>query len=740
MMKKTTSVIIVLLAVTLAGSTFLEKQTGTAFVSEHIHHSPVFIALWALLAIASTILMIKEGNWKRLSVSTLHTALYLILAGAMLSTLFGQHGSVTLTPGEAVQTFRSEKNGTRTLPFQLTLERFETVCYPGTRSPMDYVSHVQVDDMERSVRKKADVSMNNILKYRNYRFYQNDFDETGRSVLEVARDPWGIGFTYAGYIILFFSLIFMFFEKEGRFRTLLRDPLLKKGALAATAILLLCTQSLCANPAPRTLPRESAREMGEIYVLYNGRICPMGTLAKDFTTKLCGKAHYKGLTSEQVLCGWIFHFEDWAEEPMIKIKGKEVRKILGINGKYASLMDFADARGKNRIDAAMEKLHMGDPIFRKLAAANEKQQIIQMILNRKLLKIFPVADSAGNLEWYSQNDVLPLHLDGKEYLFIRKQLNYCQELVVKQDFEMLDTVFAKTVKYQKQHASGFLPSPFRLHAEKIYNRVSAGKWTAMSGVTIGLLFFFLFLFYSGKGKKMPLAAQRCGLLLMVLLTVFLACMFALRWIVGGHIPMAGSHDTMNLMALFVCILCLCLHKHTEMAVPSGLLMTGFLMLVSMIGGANPTVTPLMPVLSSPLLSLHVTVIMMAYAMLFFVALNSISAIVAGCGHGRMLEQMERQRLLGMLLLYPATALLAVGIFIGAVWANISWGRYWSWDPKEVWALITLFVYAMPLHDRIWRNFQKPWFFHIYCLIAFLSVLITYFGLNLILGGMHAYNR
>ena len=378
-------------------------------------------------------------------------------------------------------------------------------------------------------------------------------------------------------------------------------------------------------------------------------------------------------------------------------------------------------------------------MFRKLAAANEKQQIIQMILNRKLLKIFPVADSAGNLEWYSQNDVLPLHLDGKEYLFIRKQLNYCQELVVKQDFDMLNTVFDKTVKFQRERASGFLPSPFRLHAEKIYNRVSAGKWTAMSAVTVGLLFFFLFLFYSGKGKKMPLAAQRCGLLLMVLLTVFLACMFALRWIVGGHIPMAGSHDTMNLMALFVCILCLCLRKRTETAVPSGLLMTGFLMLVSMIGGANPAVTPLMPVLSSPLLSLHVTVIMMAYAILFFVALNSITAIVAGCGHGRMREQMERQRLLGMLLLYPATALLAVGIFIGAVWANISWGRYWSWDPKEVWALITLLVYAMPLHDRIWRKFQNPRFFHIYCLLAFLSVLITYFGVNFVLGGMHAYN-
>ena len=195
---------------------------------------------------------------------------------------------------------------------------------------------------------------------------------------------------------------------------------------------------------------------------------------------------------------------------------------------------------------------------------------------------------------------------------------------------------------------------------------------------------------------------------------------------------------MNLLALALCVLTLALSGRVEMALPSGLLMTGFVLLVQMMGGANPPVTHLMPVLSSPLLSLHVTVIMVAYALLFFVMLNGISAVVVRFTQPANQAYLERLRSISMVMLYPAVALLAMGIFIGAVWANISWGNYWSWDPKEVWALITLLVYAMPLHDGIWKAFRKPMFFHLYSVVAFLSVLVTYFGVNLFLGGIHAY--
>jgi ABC-type transport system involved in cytochrome c biogenesis permease subunit len=195
---------------------------------------------------------------------------------------------------------------------------------------------------------------------------------------------------------------------------------------------------------------------------------------------------------------------------------------------------------------------------------------------------------------------------------------------------------------------------------------------------------------------------------------------------------------MNLLALSICIITLLMSRKYEMALPAGLMMTGFVLLVQMMGGSNPPITHLMPVLSSPLLSLHVTVIMIAYALLFFVMLNGISAVIVRFTQPSNTQYLERLRDISMIMLYPAVALLAAGIFIGAVWANISWGNYWSWDPKEVWALITLLVYAAPLHNTLWKSFQKPMFFHIYGIIAFLSVLITYFGVNFLLGGMHSY--
>ena len=145
--------------------------------------------------------------------------------------------------------------------------------------------------------------------------------------------------------------------------------------------------------------------------------------------------------------------------------------------------------------------------------------------------------------------------------------------------------------------------------------------------------------------------------------------------------------------------------------------------------------PLLPVLRSPFFSLHIATIVTAYALLLAIMVVGIMAIIKPKDSSRL----ERLKHLSTSMLYPAVALLAIGIFIGAVWANVSWGNYWSWDPKEVWALITLLIYAAPLHERLWKSFQKPLFFHIYGILAFLSVLITYFGVNLLLGGVHAYS-
>ena len=723
------SALLIALVVAMAAGTVVEMRHGNDYALGHVYGAWWFVALWALLAVGIIVMMIVRKSWKRSVVCALHSSVLLILLGALLTMTTGQHGEITLKPHVANTEFTVEKHGescTETLPFWLILERFEVETYPGTHTPMDFVSYLQITNRGKVFHAK--ISMNHILKFRHYRFYQSDYDEEGNSVLSVAHDPWGVGVTYAGYILLFAALFGLFVERNGQFRTLLRNT---AGKAAALLVLVTLCAALPAQAAekPGVLPKESADKMGQMYVMYKGRVCPLQTLAKDFTTKLYGNARYRGYTPEQVLSGWLFYTNEWQNEPTPKIERDLKRK--------------------------------------KFREAEEKRQIINMLLNGQLLKIFPHADSVQQVTWYSQQDMLPPDIPDDEQLFIRKQMSLCQEYVASGDFTELNELFGKTKIYQEKYALGQVQPQAQFRAERLYNRLTVGRWLAMVTITLGLVCFAAALICLGKGRKLYKPVRGIAIVWMSLLCVFLALVFVLRWIAGGHVPMAGSFDSMNLLALSLCVITLIITKvetrraaslqerqtpvetrhgtslqnpgnKYEIALPAGLLMTGFVLLVQMMSGSNPPITHLMPVLSSPLLSLHVTVIMIAYALLFFIMLNGISAMIVRLTQPSNTQYLERLRDISLIMLFPAVALLAAGIFIGAVWANISWGNYWSWDPKEVWALITLLVYAAPLHSTVWKSFRKPMFFHLYGILAFLSVLITYFGVNLILGGMHSY--
>ena len=271
------------------------------------------------------------------------------------------------------------------------------------------------------------------------------------------------------------------------------------------------------------------------------------------------------------------------------------------------------------------------------------------------------------------------------------------ELVVMGDFTTLDQVFEKTAEYQQKQAAAVLPFPTRICAERIYNALTTGRWLALLSITLGLLSFAIALYSSPRNKstdvsRLSIISSKMSTLIVALLTLFLLVIILLRWIAGGHAPMAGGFDSMHLMAIAIGIVALCTARRYHIAPSIALMAMGFCLMVAMMSGSNPPITHLMPVLSSPLLTLHVMVIMIAYALFIFAMLGSVAALL----RPSLRPSMER---INLLLLYPAVALLTVGIIIGALWANISWGNYWSWDPKEVWALITLLVYLYPLHLR-----------------------------------------
>lgn len=665
----------------LAIATFLEQACGTDFVEKYIYHTFWFCCLWGILAALAVMALIRRQLWKHLPTLLLHGSFLVILAGAMLTFVGSRKGYVHLTVGNKVGSFVEQESGRRIdLPFTLLLDSFRVEHYPGTEAPADYVSHIRIlrsgQDTDSASCSRS-VSMNRILSEQGFRFYQSSFDEDKRgSWLTVNYDPWGIGATYAGYVLLGISMIGLLFSHRGEFRRLMNHPLLRKGGVFC---LLLLAGSM--QVQGRTLPALSIRQADSLayeQVIYHDRVVPFNTLARDFVVKLTGRPSYAGLTPEQIIGGWLLRPEVWQYEPMIYIKNRELCRLLNLKTPYASVADLFDGQRYRLQDFWQGRQETGrkmSPLEKAIVETDEKVGLILMLQKGTLIRPLPKDDS-----------VKPLPLS-------------------------------------------------KIRAELIYNRIPFSKCLFMFNLTVGLLAFF-HLVYCGlrhSSERSGLSRRINRFLVVALYAAFLFQLFGygLRWYVGGRIPLSNGYETMQFMALCTLVLACLFRRRFPFTVPFGFLLSGFALLVAHLGQMNPQITPLMPVLVSPWLSMHVSLIMMSYALFAFIMLNGILALCIR-RHERMLMLLSR------LLLYPANFFLGAGIFMGAVWANVSWGRYWAWDPKEVWALITFLVYGMAFHSKSLSAFRRPLFFHIYMIAAFLTVLMTYFGVNYVLGGMHSY--
>lgn len=281
---------------------------------------------------------------------------------------------------------------------------------------------------------------------------------------------------------------------------------------------------------------------------------------------------------------------------------------------------------------------------------------------------------------------------------------------------------------------------FRSNAEivQIYNQLNVVKPLAFVCLTLGLLLFALYVYRFSMQQKPNRIVRYLSLAGLLLMFIFLSVLIALRSAIVGYFPLANGYEVMHFLAWTALLLTLLFYRRFQMLLPFGFLLCGFSLLVATMGEANPQITALKPVLSSPLLSVHVVVIMFSYALLAFIMLNGLTAILLHCFSENAQRQIERLKTISHLMLYPAVFCLAIGIFVGAIWANLTWGRYWGWDPKEVWALITLMIYSLALHTDSLPMFRKPMFFHLFAVVAFLAVLFTYFGVNFLLGGLHSY--
>lgn len=745
LLKRTAFSLLGILLLILTIATILEKIYGTDFVNEYIYSSVPFVILWGVTAITSLLYIIKSKLHRQPVIFLLHLSLLFILAGAFTTWIYGEQGTMRVRQGEQQTSFTDSKGISHQLPFSITLNQFEIIYYKGTLAPMDFISHISVADKDCHRQIQGKVSMNHIFSYQHYRFYQSGYNEDNEgSVFSVSHDPYGIGITYAGYTLLLLSTVFFFFSPQSRFRQLLKSPLLHR---SLTVILLLFAFSLNSNflkansPSPKVLPREVAEHFGDLYILYNNRICPLQTFARDFTIKLYGSSSYKGLTPEEVLTGWLFYYDSWKNEPIIRIKSNEARKLLEIEGNYARLKDYISTINEYKLEKMMNHIRSGEQVTDKrgIEEADEKFNIINLVCTGAMMKIFPCRNIAGKtLEWYSQSDQLPQDMDNDKWVFIRKSMSYVNEMIVMKKYNDACLLLEKIKKYQQKECDGLLPADNKFKAEKIYNQFDYSKSVAMACICIGLICFIYYCHCMASQKR---TSRKAIIILNILLWIvftYLSAAICLRGYVSNHLPLSNGFETMQFMAWCTLLLTFLLQRKFAMLLPFGFLLCGLTLMVSMLGESNPQITQLMPVLQSPLLSIHVVVIMIAYSLLAFIMLNGVTAVILHQSQKECKEQIERLQIISQIILYPAIFLLAIGIFIGAVWANVSWGRYWGWDPKEVWALITMLVYALALHPRSLPWFHRTMFFHVFCITAFITVLITYFGVNFLLGGMHSY--
>lgn len=733
-----------LLVLTMMTATVLEKVYGTDFVVSQVYGSPYFVAGWTVTAISSLIYLIGRKVSKKPLIFLLHISFLVILTGALTTHLFGRQGSLYLHTGDTpAHDYVKPDMHLETFPFQIRLKTFRIDYYPGTGAVMDFVSLVEFTDESGLTSSEGQISMNRPFTYRHYRFYQSAYDPDGQGVtLSIAYDPWGIGITYAGYSLLLLSIIGFFFQKNSHFRRLLRHPSLRSISLCSLLLLLPAyIRATQPSDTPHTLSREAAGHLGNLYLYYHERVCPLQTLAKDFTVKIYGQTHYKGLTPEQVLAGWFFYYDDWKTEPMIRIKSQEIRKLLDIGGEYAALTDFIDVNGY-KLDRLMQR---GDTLTDRRGAeeANEKFNLISMVSTGSLLRIYPYRPADGSpVRWFSFSDDLPKDLPDDQWLFIRNSMGLVAEQWMTGHPEEAIRLIDKIRSYQQKTVPHDLPSDTRFRAEKLYNHLNYTRLLAIGCLTVGILAFFYYtrrmIQSNPRNSLTDHVIHGTFLCLLILVLAYLIFLITLRGYISHHLPLTNGYETMQFMAACAVLLTCCFSKRWKGVVAFGYLTSGLSLLVAMLGEANPPITRLMPVLASPLLSSHVVSIMVAYTLLAFVMLNGVTALLLHYTRPDNETQIERLYIISRILLYPAVFFLTIGIFIGAVWANVSWGRYWGWDPKEVWALITLLIYAGALHPDSLPVFRKPLFFHEFAILAFLSVLVTYLGVNFFLGGMHSY--
>jgi len=643
------------------------------------------------------------------------------------------------------------------LPFALKLTDFQLERYPGSSSPSSYASEVEILDEGRI--EPYRIYMNNVLDHKGYRFYQASYDTDERgTVLAVNRDALGTWITYLGYLFMGIGMFFTLFGKTSRFRLI--NSKLRKLQKKPLVLLIGLFLTGVVSQAQETdffveVNKEHAEAFGHLFVQdLDGRIKPVNTLASEFLRKLSGKPYlklnHKRLTADQAFLAMHAAPNDWKDIPLIKLDQEKVSSLLPSlsstpNG-LAAFSYFLDKDGGYLLAEKVELANQKKPAERnetdkELIKVDERFNILFNVLSGNYLKLFPNKKDTNNT-WFAHthhfNDFPKEDAD-----FAKGIMPLYFKDIINGAYDSAHEKLAYVAVYQNTLAKHIIPSEQKLNAELWYNKLNINFWMFQIFFTLGGVLLLLSVVMILSSKKWVSVSWNMVFLFVLIAFLVLTGNLVLRWYVAGHAPWSNGYEMLVFVAWAIVLSGLVCFRKSVFALPLAALFSGALLFVSYLDWLNPEITNLMPVLKSYWLKIHVAIIVSSYAPLALGAVLGMTALALLLFRNKTNQKMIQKHILELtymneLLLTIGLFLLAIGTFLGGVWANESWGRYWAWDPKETWALISIIVYAVVLHLRLVPKLNNHLVFNIASMFAFWAIIMTSFGVNYYLTGLHSY--
>ena len=669
------------------------------------------------------------------------------------------------------------------LPFSIKLNDFEAERYPGTEKGYSaYSSEVTVLDKDKGDYDYK-IFMNNILDHGGYRFFQSSFDPDEKgTILSVNHDYWGTLLTYIGYFMLYFGLMAILFSKFSRFGDLKRQlEKVKDKKAKLITVLVLCfglngfaqqhfegdghnhskptkTQIDSVLKANIT-PKEHADEFGHLVIQdLSGRMMPVNTYASEMLRKLSKSDTYEGFDANQVFLSIQESPQLWYNVPIIYLKLKKadsIRSLIGVNkeDKYATLADFFNDRGEYKLAPYLDeayKAQVPNGFQKEFKEADQRVNLLFNTVEGMSLKIFPIPNDDNN-KWISNYEYIRDKTPIKDSLytnFIKNgfsvylyTLNQAKQT---DDFSQASKLLSAFKKTQHKYGGEVMLNDDKIHTEILYNKYDIFKKLFSWYMYAGTLLFVLLIIqiFNDKRKALNISITVFKWIIVGLFLLHTAGLIV-RWYISGHAPWSDAYESMIYVAWATMFFGLAFGRKSDLTIASTAFVTAMILMIAHWNWMDPAIANLQPVLNSYWLMIHVAVIVASYGpftlgMILGVVSLLLMIFTTKKNKTKMDLNIKELTIINEMALTVGLVMLTIGNFLGGMWANESWGRYWGWDPKETWALISIMIYAFVIHMRLVPGLRSRWGFNLASIIAFASIMMTYFGVNFYLAGLHSY--